>query len=179
MGCVTPKEEIDNTSNSKIDKFFLHIDYHLASLFRHIARIHFSISLTYKKGITIFNKFEKCRFFSSKSARKRGFLRDNIERIKKGTNFRSFPIYCVKISLLFRLVKCFQRRMFQIHPLNEHLLRRHSYISFLNEEHRQRIMLTPIRNRRIQQILNHLAYFTCVCGPIYYGLYIIFFTLFH
>ena len=67
---VTPKEEIDNTSNSKIDKIF---SYRLSPSHRYLAysSYHFSISLHIKR-LQFYNKFEKCRFFF-KSAEKGDF----------------------------------------------------------------------------------------------------------
>ena len=58
---VTTKEEIDNTSNSKIDKIF---SYRLSPSHRYLAysSYHFSISLHIKR-LQFYKKFEKCWFF--------------------------------------------------------------------------------------------------------------------
>ena len=69
---VTPKEEIDNTSNSKIDKIF---SYRLSPSHRYLAysSYHFSISLHIKR-LQFYNKFEKCRF--SSKVQKKGIFED-------------------------------------------------------------------------------------------------------
>ena len=83
---VTPKEEIDNTSNSKIDKIF---SYRLSPSHRYLAysSYHFSISL-HIKGYNFTINLKMSVFLQK--CRKRGFLRINIEKNKKGTNFVPF-----------------------------------------------------------------------------------------
>ena len=120
---VTPKEEIDNRNTSKIEKIFFIYIITFASLLAY-SSYHFSINLDIER-LQFCKVFKRICRFLFKFAEKEVF-EEKYRGIKRN-EFRSFSRFiCVKISLPFRLVKCFRRKMFRIHH-NEHLLHRSAF----------------------------------------------------
>ena len=123
MGCCYSKEEIDNRNTSKIEKIFFIYIITFASLLAY-SSYHFSINLDIER-LQFCKVFKRICRFLFKFAEKEVF-EEKYRGIKRN-EFRSFfTIYMCKISLPFRLVKCFRRKMFRIHH-NEHLLHRSAF----------------------------------------------------